>query len=547
MRTLDAPETESVFAPAASIPRWGMTVDLNRCIGCQTCTIACKHANDTPPDIQWRRVLDVELGVFPDVERLFLVTGCQHCDNPPCVPVCPTGATFRRADGIVDIDYGLCIGCASCAVACPYQARHMVEQRDLYFGDRDTTQERSVAHPERLGVAQKCTFCAERIDAARARGQRPGIDLAATPACAASCITQALRFGDFNDPASPVSALLRDGKSFAMHEDLGTRPMIRYLYETPAIPGQAARPADRDDDRLRDLENPLTGKLQIRWDYRAAMNFILGGLGSGLAIVAAVAWAFFGLAPAMTGALFVAAGIVMAVGLTFVFFKIGRKLRFLYALRRPRTSWMSREVYAVGAFYALVGANVLWPGPLFPPLIGTAAAAFLYCQARILSASKGIPAWRAPLVPKMIVASGLLEGMGALIALLGAAATPVSPIAAALALIGLSALNAGLWHAYRTEAAASGIPPLARDRIAAITPWLHTVGHGIPAALGAAALAASVGQASALLAFAGLAACAGGALWKFTIITRAAYFQGFALPKLPRRGSGMRAATAGGA
>ena len=73
-----------------STPRWGMVIDLNRCVGCQTCTIACKHANDTSPGVQWRRVLDVEQGTFPDVERLFLVVGCQHCADPPCVPVCPT-------------------------------------------------------------------------------------------------------------------------------------------------------------------------------------------------------------------------------------------------------------------------------------------------------------------------------------------------------------------------------------------------------------------------------------------------------------------------
>ncbi len=91
--------------------RWGMVVDLNRCVGCQTCTIACKHSNDTPPGVQWRRVLDVERGTFPDVERLFLVTGCQHCAEPPCVPVCPTGATAQRADGLVTMDYDTCIGC----------------------------------------------------------------------------------------------------------------------------------------------------------------------------------------------------------------------------------------------------------------------------------------------------------------------------------------------------------------------------------------------------------------------------------------------------
>jgi len=528
-------------AVATHEPRWGMVVDLNRCIGCQTCTIACKHANDTPPEVQWRRVLDVELGSFPDVERLFLVTGCQHCDEPPCVPVCPTGATFRRADGIVHIDYDVCIGCASCAVACPYQARHMVDRRDLYFRDRDTIQERAVDHPERLGVAQKCTFCVGRIDDARAAGKKPGDDLDATPACAAACITQALRFGDFNDPLGAVSALVRENKTFALLEDLGTRPMIRYLYETPAIPGRTAQPGDIGDDRLRDPDNPLAGGLQTRWDFRAAMNFVLGGMGSGLAIVAAAFWVAFGLSAAAAGALFVLAGIVMAIGLVFVFFKIGRKTRFLYAIRRPNTSWMSREVYAAGAFYALVAANFFHPLSVFPPLIGAAAALFLYCQGRILSASKGIPAWRAPMMPAMIVATGLFEGLGLAAALFGGAAAPAAPRALAVLFAVFALLNAGLWHLYRSRARAAGVPPLARDVLTKMTPWLHGIGHAVPALLALAALFSPMGAASALIAFAGIAAVAGGALWKFVLVTRAAYFQTIVLPRMPHRGSGARA------
>ena len=143
--------------------RWGMVIDVNRCVGCQTCTAACKHENDTTPGVQWRRVLDVESGTFPDVERLFLVVGCQHCAEPPCVPVCPTGATRQRADGLVTMDYDLCIGCAACAVACPYQARTIVHEPGWYFG-RDTAQERHTAHPERTGVAQKCTFCVDKVE-----------------------------------------------------------------------------------------------------------------------------------------------------------------------------------------------------------------------------------------------------------------------------------------------------------------------------------------------------------------------------------------------
>ncbi len=166
--------TELDRESGAHTPRWGMVIDINRCVGCQTCTIACKHTNDTPPGVQWRKVLDVEQGVFPDVQRLFLVVGCQHCAEPPCVPVCPTGATQQRADGLVTMDYDTCIGCGYCAVACPYQARTIVHDKKWFFGQA-TEQEIAVAHDERLGVANKCTFCQDRIDDGMARGLTPGV------------------------------------------------------------------------------------------------------------------------------------------------------------------------------------------------------------------------------------------------------------------------------------------------------------------------------------------------------------------------------------
>ncbi len=227
-------------------PRWGMAVDINRCVGCQTCTIACKHANDTTPGVQWRSVLDVETGSFPDVERLFLVTGCQHCAEPSCVPVCPTGATKQRADGLVTMDYELCIGCASCAVACPYLARTIVHRPSSYF-EEETVQERFVAHDERRGVAQKCTFCIDRVDDGLAAGLTPGIDPEASPACAASCIASAITFGDYNDPQSPVSKLTSEHDYFQMHGDLGNDPQIKYLYQTPRVPGRDADATDADD------------------------------------------------------------------------------------------------------------------------------------------------------------------------------------------------------------------------------------------------------------------------------------------------------------
>jgi len=529
--------------------RYGMIVDLNRCVGCQTCTIACKHANDTPPGVQWRRVLDVEQGRYPDVERLFLVTGCQHCAEPSCVPVCPTGATGQRADGLVTMDYDLCIGCAACAVACPYQARTIVHEQKGYYEGGFTAQEKSTAHEDRFGVANKCTFCIERIDTAHATGLVPGVDPDVTPACAVSCITQAIQFGDFADPQSHVSQLGRDNRSFQMHAELGNDPQIRYLYEVPhSTPGRASDAADTDDERLSDPANPLVGARQTFWDYRAAMNFVLGGMAAGLMVWAWVAGALGLLAPAALLKVNLFAGALMAVGLFFVFLKIGRKARFLFVLRRVNSSWMTRETWCVALIYPALAGMLLWPehaSGLLALLVASGAAAFLYCQARILHASKGIPSWRVSAMPWMLVATGLFEGLG-LLALLGLSEAMRLEPTRLLAVVGLvlTLANASLWREYVIRARRNGIGPLSRRDIADISPTVHVVGHALPGLLFALSLASVQGTTVAvtLAALGGIAAVAGGVVWKFIVITRACHQQGFALPMVPQRGSGTRAA-----
>ncbi len=519
--------------------RYGMVIDLNRCVGCQTCTIACKHANDTPPGVQWRKVIDVEQGTYPDVSRLFMVTGCQHCAQPPCVPVCPTGATKQREDGLVTMNYDTCIGCAACAVACPYQARTIVHERRGYYGEQ-TVQEKATTHDDRYGVANKCTFCIERVDSAAAKGLVPGKDPEVTAACAVACITQAITFGDFNDETSKVAELAKDHRSFQMHAELGTDPQIKYLYDIPhSTPGRAADAADSDDEVLSDPANPLVGARQTFWDYRAALNFILGGMASGLAVMAWLAHLAGLLGDNGLRSVNVAAAAIMAVGLYFVFLKIGRKKRFLYVLLRPHSSWMTRETWCVAAFYPAVAAGFVWASPVLFSIAGLAAAGFLACQARILFASRGIPTWRAPLLPWMIVASGVYEGLGLLAIALGLAGHS----ATALALPGvlLAALNAALWWNYRAGAKANGIGPLSRRDLAKASPAVHLLGHAAPALLFALSLVPTW-MPNSLGALAGAAAVAGGALWKFVLVTRACHQQGFALPMVPQRGSGARAA-----
>ena len=211
--------------------RYVMAIDLRRCVGCQTCTAACKTANATPPGVQWRRVLDVESGEFPDVHRSFLPVACMHCANPPCEDVCPTSATKKRNDGLVTIDYDLCIGCANCIMACPYEARSIVHESRFAYGSKPIASEAARFDPDRLGVATKCTFCKDRIDLAERTGQVPGRDPEVTPACVNSCISGAMYFGDINDKTSDVSQLLAQTQHFRLHEELGTNPSVYYVWD----------------------------------------------------------------------------------------------------------------------------------------------------------------------------------------------------------------------------------------------------------------------------------------------------------------------------
>jgi len=230
--------------------RWAMVADLRRCVGCQTCTASCKVTNAPPPGAQWRRVIDMEFGEYPEVRRAFVPVGCQHCDEPSCVAACPSTATRQRADGIVTMDYDLCIGCAYCAVACPYQARYRTLHASFAYGEPMDSE--TVTNQEsRLAVATTCTFCVERNDDGLARGLQPGVDPEATPACVNACIAKAMTFGDLDDPDSNVSKLLAENSHFRMHEELGNGPGFFYLWDMGAIDPSSPLPPALDGEGIR--------------------------------------------------------------------------------------------------------------------------------------------------------------------------------------------------------------------------------------------------------------------------------------------------------
>jgi phenylacetate-CoA ligase len=502
--------------------RWAMVADLDRCVGCQTCTAACRHANATAPAVQWRRVLDIETGSYPNVARTFVPVGCQHCADPPCLKVCPTGATAKRADGIVTIDYDLCIGCAYCDVACPYQARFKLDGPRFAYGAPAMRNETERADPGRLGVAQKCTFCADRIDFGRAHGLTPGVDPRATPACVNACIAGALHFGDLDDKASNVARLLREQEPLRMHDELGTGPGFFYVNgrdRTPVHNGSTVTGGLR--------QSGIAPAHQQHWDWKASGNFICGGAGAGLFLLAAVA-------DQGGGSFRVSASLALALvalGLLLLLFKIGRPLRSLYVLRRPDRSWMAREAWVAGAFFPL---GLLAVGTEEPALVLSAAVAaglFLLSQAMILKDAKGIPAWRTSLIVPLIAATGLAEGAGLLLAVMAGLAAPLTAAGAVagLAVMG-AALRAAIWAFYLRALRRDRAPSRTLDILSGFGPWLWLAGLALPLALVGGGLMATE-AALPLFALAGACILGTGSALKLVLVTRAAFNQGFALPQ----------------
>ncbi|HSD11222.1 MAG TPA: 4Fe-4S dicluster domain-containing protein [Candidatus Binatia bacterium] len=208
-----------------------MIIDLDLCIGCNACTVACKAEHGTQPGVFWGYVLQKEYGTTPAVTRLFLPVLCNHCEDAPCEEVCPTGATYRSSDGLVLIDHEKCIGCRACMTACPYDVRWYVEKEKFYFPQTPIP----YGVEELRGcekVVQKCNFCADRIG----RGLEPR--------CVEVCPTYCRTFGDLDDPDSEVSRLERTERTFALRPEARTRPRVRYLMKKKLdlLTGSSARP-----------------------------------------------------------------------------------------------------------------------------------------------------------------------------------------------------------------------------------------------------------------------------------------------------------------
>jgi Fe-S-cluster-containing dehydrogenase component len=176
--------------------RFVMVIDTKKCVGCMDCVVACKTENDVPEGFNRDWIVQETTGKFPDLHMEIRSERCNHCDNPPCVTCCPTGAShIHDIGGVVMVEYNKCIGCKACIASCPYDARFV--------------------HPE--GYIDKCTFCIHRVE--------KGLN----PACVSVCPADCMFFGDIEDPNSEVSKILSKRKHHTLKPQAGTSPRIYYL------------------------------------------------------------------------------------------------------------------------------------------------------------------------------------------------------------------------------------------------------------------------------------------------------------------------------
>src|SRR5512132_3700622 len=191
--------------------QWAKVIDHTRCIGCHACTTACQSENVVPIGVTRTYVKHVDVGTWPQVRRAHQVTRCNQCAHAPCVAACPTAAMFKRADGIVDFDKSICIGCKACMAACPYDA--------IFINPEDHS-------------AEKCNFCAHRIDV--------GLE----PACVVVCPTQAILIGDMNDQESYVAQIINREAVTVRRPEKETLPKLFYkgAHQATLDPLAAQRP-----------------------------------------------------------------------------------------------------------------------------------------------------------------------------------------------------------------------------------------------------------------------------------------------------------------
>jgi Fe-S-cluster-containing dehydrogenase component/formate-dependent nitrite reductase membrane component NrfD len=408
---------------------WIKVLDQTRCIGCHACTVACKSENEVPLSVTRTYVKSVEVGVFPQVRRSFQVTRCNQCEDAPCVSACPTSAMFKRADGIVDFDKRICIGCKACIAACPYDA--------IFINPDDHS-------------AEKCNFCAHRVDA--------GLE----PACVVVCPTQAILIGNLHDPQSKAAQIVNRQPVEVRRPEKETRPKVFYrgAHQATLDPLAARRPegglfmwseqpAGAQEVTSGHPRRPNTSAEALLsydvahrapWDWRVSLYTWTKGVAAGTfltAVILALTGRLAFASPVYRLAVPVLSGGFLALTGLILIGDLEHPLRFLYIFTRPQwRSWLVRGALlitlyglALGAQFllGLAGLQVAWLAVPGVPLAILAAVytAYLFAQA------KARDLWQSPLLPPHMAVQALLAGSAALV--------PV------LILLAPAALPADLW------------------------------------------------------------------------------------------------------
>jgi Fe-S-cluster-containing dehydrogenase component/formate-dependent nitrite reductase membrane component NrfD len=446
--------------------KYAFVIDQRKCIGCHACTVACKAEHDVPIGVYRTWVKYIEKGEFPNSRRYFLVNRCNHCDDAPCVTICPTKALYKRKDGIVDFDSSRCIGCKSCMQACPYDA--------LYIDPYSNT-------------AAKCNYCAHRTEV--------GLE----PACVIVCPERAIIAGDLQNPDSEIARIVAREPVRTRKPEQGTGPNVYYLgaEEAAIIPEMAVEELphmtmwstllkpDQHDARefdksksLRTLKTinqlkpytPLephrrvptearivydTPKNTAPWGWKVSTYLGTKSIGTGVMIVAAFVLALNGLNGTLSNAMYnllgigasVIGGFFMALTLVLLIADLKRPDRALFLILKPNpTSWLVWGGYILGIFglieaawfiSALLGLTdiLLWlviPAMLFGAA-GAGYTAFLFGQA------EGRDFWQSPLLLPILLVQAVIAGAAAL-GLLSWPLTIGSPVSTSLMIILLSAI-----------------------------------------------------------------------------------------------------------
>jgi Fe-S-cluster-containing dehydrogenase component/formate-dependent nitrite reductase membrane component NrfD len=390
--------------------RYGFVIDQRTCIGCHACTVACKEENQVPLGVFRTWVKYVERGQYPHTRRSFAVLRCNHCQDAPCVTICPTVALWHRPDGIVDFDGARCIGCKSCLQACPYDA--------LYIDPA-------------TGTAAKCHYCAHRIEV--------GLE----PACVVVCPEQAIIAGDLDDPQSRIARLVATAEVQVRKPEQGTRPQVFYVGAdaaalTPALQAPAGqylwaeRPAEemslvrmlsslegteRDGARARPVYD--VPRAPRPWGWKVSAYLWTKAIAAGAPLVGLAAGGALGLRVAPLLAL-----LFLALTTALLVLDLKRPERFLYILLKPnRRSWLVWGAWILIAFGAVQAAVLLaapgdrtipWPLGLASALLALATAgysAFLFGQA------EGRDFWQSAVKLPHLMVAAVAAGSAALLAL----------------------------------------------------------------------------------------------------------------------------------